>query len=153
MSFWNVFVEIFWFMMLVAWIWLLIAIVADVFRDHTLSGWGKALWCLLIVVLPWLGVLVYLIARGGSMQARSEAQARRNDAAFQDYVRQAAAVGGGSSPSTADELAKLAELRDRGAISAEDYDRAKNKVLAQGSTSSAAPEPRDTNNVPTTPVG
>jgi uncharacterized membrane protein YcjF (UPF0283 family) len=145
--FWNGLVSIFWFMLLVAWIWLIIAIITDVFRDRTMSGWGKALWCLFIIVLPWLGALVYLIARGGSMHERAEAQAQRNDAAFQDYVKRAAVTGGAAS--MADELAKLADLRDRGAISAEDYDRAKNKVLGPHPEASA-PEPR--NSVPAAPL-
>jgi Phospholipase_D-nuclease N-terminal/Short C-terminal domain len=129
LSFWDVIVSIFWFMILAAWFWLLISVIADIFRDHTMSGWAKALWCLFIIVVPWLGVLVYLIARGGSMQERAEEQARRNDAAFQQSVRRAAGAGVGTT-STADELTKLADLRDRGAISADDYERAKNKVLA-----------------------
>ena len=65
MDFWEVIGEIFWFMLLVAWIWLLIVVISDIFRDHTLSGWAKGLWCLFVILLPWLGVLVYLIARGG----------------------------------------------------------------------------------------
>jgi hypothetical protein len=129
MSFWDVIVSIFWFMILVAWFWLIITVIADLFRDHTMSGGAKALWCLFIIVIPWLGVLVYMIARGGSMQERAEAQARRNDAAFQESVRRAAGTGTGTA-STADELTKLADLRERGVISADDYERAKNKVLA-----------------------
>jgi Phospholipase_D-nuclease N-terminal len=87
MSFWDVIVSIFWFMLLVAWIWLLISILADIFRDHELSGWGKALWTLFIIVLPWLGAVTYLIARGRSMNERSLAQAERQDHAFRRYVR------------------------------------------------------------------
>jgi hypothetical protein len=150
MSFWDVIVSIFWFMILVAWFWLIITVISDLFRDHTISGWAKALWCLFIIVIPWLGVLVYMIARGGSMQERAEAQARRNDAAFQDYVRQAAGTGAGTT-STADELAKLADLRDRGTISADDYERAKNKVLAHdGQGASQAPGRADA--VPAQPL-
>jgi hypothetical protein len=129
-TFWQIFWSIFWFMLLFAWIWLLITIFADIFRDHTLGGWGKALWCLLIIVLPWLGALVYLIARGRSMQERAAAQAAKTEADFQTYVRQTAGSG-----STADELAKLADLRDRGTITPEDYDQAKAKVLGTGATS------------------
>jgi Short C-terminal domain/Phospholipase_D-nuclease N-terminal len=146
MSFWDVFVSIFWFMILVAWFWLIISVITDLFRDHTISGGAKALWCLFIILIPWLGVLVYMIARGGSMRERAEATARRNDAAFQDYVRHAA-----GTPSTADELAKLADLRDRGAISAEDYERAKEKVLAHDGP---APNPAtgQTDAVPARPL-
>ncbi|MFL5334187.1 MAG: SHOCT domain-containing protein [Geminicoccaceae bacterium] len=123
-TFWSIFWSILWFMLLFAWIWLLITIFADIFRDHTLGGWGKALWCLFIIVLPWLGALVYLIARGKSMQERSLAEAKKAESNFQAYVRETASAG-----STADELAKLADLRDRGVISAADFEIAKAKVL------------------------
>jgi hypothetical protein len=126
---WDVIVSIFWFMILFTWIWLLIAIFGDIFRDHELSGWGKALWILLLVVVPWLGALVYLIARGRSMNERARAQAERNEQAFGQYVRETAGTG---PTSTADELAKLADLRDRGTISAEEFERAKAKVLGHG---------------------
>lgn len=127
MSLWDIFVSIFWFMILVAWIWLLIAILGDIFRDHELSGWGKGLWVLFIIVVPWLGAIVYLIARGASMNERARAQAERNEKEFRQYVKQTA---GSDTTSTADELAKLADLRDRGTISAEDFEQAKAKVLA-----------------------
>jgi hypothetical protein len=126
MPLWDVIVSIFWFMILFTWIWLLISIFGDIFRDHELSGWGKALWILFLVVVPWLGALVYLIARGRSMNERALAQAQRNEQAFGQYVRETA---GTSTTSTADELAKLADLRDRGTISAEEFERAKAKVL------------------------
>jgi hypothetical protein len=126
MALWDILVSIFWFMVLFAWIWLLIMILNDIFRDHQLSGWGKALWTLFLIVLPWLGALVYLIARGGSMQDRAAAQTARSEEAFRQYVKQTAAEG---KPTTADELVKLAALRDRGAISTEDYDRAKDMIL------------------------
>ncbi|HEY2762647.1 MAG TPA: SHOCT domain-containing protein [Pseudonocardiaceae bacterium] len=126
MALWDILVSIFWFMVLFAWIWLLIMILSDIFRDHDLSGWGKALWTLFLIVLPWLGALVYLIARGGSMQDRAAAQTARSEEAFRQYVKETAAEG---KPTTADELVKLAALRDRGAISAEDYDRAKAMVI------------------------
>src|SRR6476620_7980945 len=97
MSLWDVLVSIFWFMILFAWIRLLITIFADLFRDHELSGWGKALWTVFLIVLPWIGVLVYLIARGRSMNER----------------------------------AQLADLRDRGTISDEEFQHAKAKVLGK----------------------
>jgi Short C-terminal domain/Phospholipase_D-nuclease N-terminal len=129
MPLWDVIVSIFWFMILFTWIWLLISIFGDIFRDHELSGWGKALWILFLVVVPWLGALVYLIARGRSMNERALARAQRNEEAFGQYVRQTAGTG---TTSTADELAKLADLRDRGTISAEEFERAKAKVLGHG---------------------
>jgi len=122
---WDVFLSMFWFMLLFAWIWMLIAIFGDIFRDHELSGWGKALWSLGIIVLPWLGVLIYLIARGSSMTQRSVRAAQENEQHFRAYVREAAAP---ASPS--EELRKLAELRDSGAITPADYDLAKAKVLS-----------------------
>jgi uncharacterized membrane protein YcjF (UPF0283 family) len=124
-SLWDILVSIFWFMLLFAWIWLLITILADIFRDHELSGWAKAAWVLFIIVIPWLGALVYLIARGRSMNERTRAQAERQDQAFRQYVQQAAA----SSPSSADELAKLADLRDRGTISQQEFAQAKARLL------------------------
>ncbi|TQM44907.1 phospholipase D-like protein [Pseudonocardia cypriaca] len=129
MPLWDVIVSIFWFMILFTWIWLLISIFGDIFRDHELSGWGKALWILFLVVAPWLGALVYLIARGRSMNERARAQALRNEQAFGQYVRETAAAG---TTSTADELAKLADLRDRGTISAEEFEQAKAKALGHG---------------------
>ncbi len=139
MPFWDVILSIFWFMILITWIWLLIAIFGDIFRDHELSGWGKALWILTLVVAPWLGALVYLIARGRSMNERGRARAQRNEEAFGQYVRETAMAG---TTSTADELAKLADLRDRGTISAEEFAQAKAKVLGRG-PAQAVPALRD----------
>ncbi len=121
--FWSMFIFFLW----VIWIWILIWVFIDIFRSRDLSGWAKALWFLFVLFIPLIGVLVYLIARGGSMQERATQQAQQEDAEFRSYVHQAAA----SSPaSTADQLAKLADLRDRGVISAEDFEREKAKVLA-----------------------
>ena len=122
----NVFWTIFEFFLWVIWIWILIMVFIDIFRSHDLSGWAKALWFLFVLFIPLIGVLVYLIVRGGSMHERAVAQARHQDAEFRQCVQQAAA----SSPaSTADQLSKLADLRDRGVISAEEFDREKAKVL------------------------
>ena len=125
MSLWEVLLSIFFFMMLVAWIWLLIAIIGDVFRDHELSGWGKALWTLFIIVIPWLGTLIYLIARGRSMNERALERARTYDQEYRRYARDAAA----DTPSVADELSQLAGLRDRGRITPEEFDQAKARLL------------------------
>ena len=137
MNFWDIILSIFWFMLLFAWIWLLITIFADIFRDHELSGWGKALWGLFIIVIPWLGALVYLIARGRSMNERALAQAQRQDQAFRHYVQDAAA----SQPSAADEIAKLATLRDQGAISEQEFLHAKAKLLGTPSPNGAPVPP------------
>ncbi len=125
MGFWDIIVWSFWFMLLVAWISLLIACVGDIFRDHELSGGKKALWVILIIVLPLLGTFIYMIARGDAMNLRASRERRASEENFRAYVQDAA---GGTS--TADELSKLAELRKSGAISPEDFERAKAKVLA-----------------------
>jgi hypothetical protein len=127
MDFWGVVGSIFWFMILFAWIGLLFRIFGDLFGDHELSGWGKALWTVFLFVLPWLGAVIYLIARGRSMNQRALAQAQRSQEAFGQYVRETA----GASTSTADELSKLAELRDRGTISNEEFQHAKAKQLGR----------------------
>jgi Short C-terminal domain/Phospholipase_D-nuclease N-terminal len=123
--------SIFWsileFFLWVLWIWILIWIFIDIFRSHDLSGWAKALWFLFVLFIPLIGVLVYLIVRGGSMHERAVSQARQQDAQFRQYVQQAAADLPASS---ADQLTKLADLRDRGVITAEEFEREKAKVLA-----------------------
>src|SRR6476661_2576733 len=121
--FWTILEIFLW----VIWIWILIYVFIDIFRSHDLSGWAKALWFLFVLFIPLIGVLVYLIARGGSMQERAQQDAKQQDQEFRQYVQQAAA----SAPaSTADQLAKLADLRDRGVISADEFEREKAKVLA-----------------------
>jgi hypothetical protein len=123
----NVFWTILEFFLWVIWIWILITVFIDIFRSHDLSGVAKALWFLFVLFIPLIGVLVYLIARGGSMHERAVRQAQQQDAEVRRYVQQAAAE---SPASTADELAKLADLRDRGVITAAEFDREKAKVLA-----------------------
>ena len=118
--FWTILEIFLW----VIWIWILIWILIDIFRSHDLSGWAKALWFLFVLFIPLVGVLVYLIVRGGKMQERAVQQAQRDDQQFRSYVQDAA----GSS--TADQLSKLADLRDRGVITAEEFDREKAKILA-----------------------
>jgi Short C-terminal domain/Phospholipase_D-nuclease N-terminal len=125
MSFLEVVGSIFWFMLLVAWFWLIIVVIGDLFRDRELSGWAKALWCIFVIVLPWLGILVYLIARGRSMNERAQREAQESEKVFRRYVRDAAA----GAPSISDEISKLAELRERGTITAEDFESAKSQLL------------------------
>ena len=123
----NLFWTMFEFFLWVIWIWILIMVFIDIFRSHDLGGFAKALWFLFVLFIPLIGVLVYLIARGGSMHERAARQAQQHDAEARAYIQQAAA----SSPaSTADQLAKLADLRDRGVISAAEFDREKAKILA-----------------------
>ena len=108
----------------VIWIWILITILSDLFRDHELSGWAKAAWVLFLVFIPFLTALIYLIARGEGMRERTikaQAEAKQH---FDAYVREQAHT------SPADELHKLNELKEKGAISAEEFDRAKAKLLA-----------------------
>ncbi|MCW2770102.1 MAG: hypothetical protein JWR27_1535 [Aeromicrobium sp.] len=123
-SFWDLFVSIFWFTMLLAWISLLIHILSDIFRDSSLSGGVKALWVAFVVLLPWLGALSYIIARGSSMSERSRQAMADQDAQMRAYVQDAA---GGSNVSS--QLKELAELRDSGTISTVEYEQAKTKVL------------------------
>jgi len=123
----NIFWSIFIFFLWVIWIWILIMVFIDIFRSHDLSGWAKALWFVFVLFIPLIGVLVYLIARGDSMHERAAQQAQQQDAQARAYIQQAAA---GAPASTADQLAKLADLRDRGVISAAEFDREKAKILA-----------------------
>ena len=124
----QVFWSMLWFFLFFIWIWLLISLFGDIFRSKDLSGWGKALWTIFIIVLPFLGVLVYLIVRGNSMQERALQDAANNEAQFRGYVQQVAATSG--SGGTADELAKMADLRDKGVITEEEFQKAKAKALA-----------------------
>ena len=121
-AFWTILMIFLW----VIWFWVLITIFIDLFRSHDLSGWAKALWFIFILIFPLIGVLVYLIARGGKMHEHAVRQAQQQDAEVRSYVREAA-----GSPSPADELAKLADLRDRGVITPAEFDREKAKILAR----------------------
>jgi putative oligomerization/nucleic acid binding protein/phospholipase D-like protein len=120
----DAFLTIIWIFLFVAWILVLFTIVGDLFRDHELSGWWKAVWIFFLIFVPFLTALVYLIARGHGMRERSikeQADVRKH---FESYVRETA----GTSP--VDELHKLNELKEKGAISDEEFDRMKAKVLA-----------------------
>jgi Short C-terminal domain/Phospholipase_D-nuclease N-terminal len=121
--------SLFWTMLLlflwVAFFFLLFKVIVDIFRSRDLGGWGKALWLIFVIVLPFLGVLVYVIARGQSMSQRDLEEAKAQEQAFQAYVRQTAATGG-----SADELAKLADLKDRGVITDAEFEQQKAKILA-----------------------
>jgi len=125
----DAFLTVLWIVGFVLWIWLMIAVFSDIFRSRDLSGWGKAAWILLIFILPLIGVLIYLIARGHKMHEHAAADMKAQDAAFRQYVQQAAATGNGAG-GTADQLSKLADLRDRGVITPEEFDREKAKVLS-----------------------
>jgi hypothetical protein len=120
-AFWTIFEIFLW----VIWIWILIYVFIDIFRSHDLSGWAKALWFIFVLFIPLIGVLVYLIARGGKMHERAMQQAQQQDQEARRYIQDAA-----GAPNSADQLAKLADLRDRGVITADEFDREKAKVLA-----------------------
>ena len=121
----NVFWSILIFFLWVMWIWVLIMVFMDIFRSRDMSGWAKALWFVFVLLIPLIGVLVYLIVRGGKMHERAAREAQQQDQQFRAYVQQAA-----GSPSSADQLAKLADLRDRGVITDGEFEREKAKVLA-----------------------
>ena len=123
----DLFLTILWFFAWVLWIMLLFWIITDIFRSRDLGGWAKAGWLFVVIVLPLLGVLVYLIARGGSMHERQARAAQAQDEAFRTYVREVADSGDGHSNS--DELTRLAGLRDSGAITEDEFRQAKAKIL------------------------
>ena len=120
----QVFWSMLWFFLFFIWIWLLIAVFADIFRSSDLSGWGKALWVIFVIVVPYLGVFVYVIARGHKMNQHAVEAAQQQDAAVRQYVQQTAAT------SPAEELTKLADLRAQGVIDDAEYERLKAKALA-----------------------
>jgi Short C-terminal domain/Phospholipase_D-nuclease N-terminal len=122
-AFWTILEIFLW----VIWIWILITVFIDIFRSHDLSGGAKALWFVFVLFVPLIGVLVYLIARGGSMHERSARLAQPQGYAAREYSQRAAAQ---EPASTADQLDKLASLRDRGVITPEEFQREKEKVLA-----------------------
>jgi hypothetical protein len=123
----EVFWSMLWFFLWFIWIWLLIIVFMDIFRSHDLSGWGKALWTIFVIILPYLGVFVYLIARGHKMQEHAAQDAGQREAQFRQYVQDAAQTSG---TSTADELARLADLRAKGVINDAEFEQAKAKALA-----------------------
>jgi hypothetical protein len=115
------------FFLFIIWIWLLFIVFVDIFRSHDLGGWAKALWVIFVIILPFLGVFVYLIARGSKMHERAATQAAQQQKAFDTYVKQAAGSGG---TSTADQLSKLADLKSQGVITDAEFATQKAKILA-----------------------
>jgi ABC-type multidrug transport system fused ATPase/permease subunit len=122
----DAFLTMLYFFLFIIWIWLLIMVFVDIFRSRDLGGWGKALWAIFVIILPFLGVFVYLIARGGKMHERAAQQAAEQQAAFDDYVRQTA----GGSDDTASQLQKLADLKSQGVINDAEFEAQKSKLLA-----------------------
>ena len=129
MSFWNSLGDILWwtlwFFAFFAYLWAVIAIITDLFRDHKLNGWWKAVWIIFLIFVPFLTALVYLIARGSGMAERAQKEARQVQAATDDYIR---ATAGAARPS--DEIAKAKALLDAGTINQQEYDALKAKALS-----------------------
>jgi hypothetical protein len=119
--FWTMLIFFLW----IAWLMLLFKVIFDIFRSHDMGGVAKAFWAIFVILIPWLGVLVYLIARGRSMQERDIAAARTQQEAMNAYIRETA----GSGASAADELSKLADLRAKGVLSDAEFERSKAKLL------------------------
>ena len=123
--------DFFWsmlmFFLFFAWIWLVISVFIDIFRSRDLSGWGKAGWSLFVLIIPLIGVLVYLVARGDQMQQRRIDDYQAQQSAQSEYIRSVAGNGGAS---TADELTKLSQLRDDGTLTDDEYQQQKAKLLA-----------------------
>ena len=120
----QVFWSMLWFFLFFIWIWLLIMVFADIFRSHDLSGLAKTLWVIFVILVPYLGVFVYLIARGHKMGEHAAQDAATQEAANRQYIQQVTAT------SPADELAKLADLKANGTISDAEYQALKAKALA-----------------------
>jgi hypothetical protein len=121
-AFWT----ILWIFLFVFWIWTLITVVIDIFRSHDMGGVSKALWFLFILFVPLLGVILYLIFRGGDMARRAERRAEATQDAYENWIR---SVAGNGSKSVADELEKLASLRDRGVITEDEFNRQKAQLV------------------------
>ncbi len=123
----DFFLTMLYFFLFIIWIWLLIMVFMDVFRSHDMGGVAKALWVIFIIVLPFLGVFVYLIARGGKMHERQAQQAADQQKAFDQYVREAAGTSGADAAS---QLAKLADLKSQGVLTDAEFEAQKAKLLA-----------------------
>jgi hypothetical protein len=123
----DAFLTMLYFFLFVIWIWLLITVFVDIFRSHDMGGVPKALWVIFVIVLPFLGVFVYLMARGGKMHERAAQDAAQQQKAFDAYVKQAA---GGSGDGVADQLSKLADLKTQGVITDVEFEAQKSKILA-----------------------
>ena len=121
----DLFLSMLWFFLLFIWVWLLMTVFADIFRSDDLSGWGKALWTICVILFPYLGVFVYLIAQGKQMAERKAEEMEVSKASFDSYVRNVAANGG-----PADQIAKAKRLLDSGTIDEAEFEQVKRKALA-----------------------
>jgi hypothetical protein len=120
----QVFLSMLWFFLFFIWIWLLIVVFSDIFRSHDMGGWAKAFWVIGIIILPYLGVFIYLIARGHKMAEHAQQAAAAQDAAAKQYIQQAA-----GTTSTADEIQRLADLKAQGVITDAEFEAGKAKAL------------------------
>jgi uncharacterized membrane protein len=123
----DLFLTMLYFFLFVIWIWLLITVFADIFRSRDMGGGAKTLWVIFVILFPYLGVFVYLIARGGKMHERAAAQAAQQQKSFDTYVRQTA---GSEGTDSASQLAKLADLKAQGVLTDAEFETQKAKVLA-----------------------
>ena len=123
----DFFLTMLYFFLFIIWIWLLITVFIDIFRSHDIGGFAKALWVIFVIILPFLGVFVYLIARGGKMHERAAKDAAQQQKAFDDYVKQTAGASGDTS---ADQLSKLADLKSQGVLTDAEFEAQKAKILA-----------------------
>jgi energy-coupling factor transporter transmembrane protein EcfT len=122
----SVFLSILWFFLFIMWFMILFQVIVDVFRSKDMGGWAKAAWLVFVFVLPFLGVFVYLIARGGKMAEHRAQDFQAQDAAARDYIRDAA----GTAASPADEISRLHDLKEKGAITDAEFEAAKAKALS-----------------------
>ena len=122
----SVLLSMMWFFLLIVWIMILFRVIIDVFRSKDMGGFAKAMWSIFVIIVPFLGTLIYLIAHGSGMAKRDIKQAQAQQDAFDSYVRQTA----GSSKSSADELTKLADLKNQGVITDAEFAAQKAKLLA-----------------------
>ena len=120
-AFWT----LLWLFLWIVWIFILFRVIFDIFRSHDLGGWGKALWLIFVIILPFLGVFVYVIARGKGMSERDMQRAAESEQQFRSYVQQTAAQG-----DPADQLSKLADLKAKGVLTDEEFEAQKAKILS-----------------------
>src|SRR6185437_4259674 len=121
----QVFLSMLWFFLFFIWIWLLIMVFSDIFRSHDLSGGLKAIWVIFVVIMPYLGVFVYLLARGGKMHEHAMQAAQQQDAATRAYIQNAVTTG----TSSTDQLAQLSNLKAQGVIDDAEFQKMKAKVI------------------------
>jgi hypothetical protein len=124
----DLFWTMLWFFLFVIWLFLLFRIIGDIFTSSDLGGWGKALWVVLLIILPLLGSLIYLIVRGRGMEERGIQRQQASEAAFKDYVQRTAASAPAADP--ADALTKLAALHEKGLLTDDEFAAQKAKILA-----------------------